>query len=316
MHNEILFTMKTKTLLISLLILLVVPFSGLASSPLLNGNWKKKNSFGDQYKTLSLDLDDNSGYLGGFSINEMDGLSIHFNKILSRSENAVRLEDDKGYVKYIADIRYNPTDQTVSITITESGNRTPIEKETFRENEHLTTVISIDKQNILSADNVNVKIGVAEKGEPFLWAGKTYCSGSYAGEVILLPDGRKGLISGTPSPREVFDSSVFSKSWETSANDMGNDNLEMELLKDGIVRAVNTHMYPPTPSGGIRPALVESYLGVIKGNRIILTHAGGMTGACSTTFEEFSPMEKPLAIIYIHDEEILFDGNEYSFSRY
>ena len=75
-------------------------------------------------------------------------------------------------------------------------------------------------------------------------------------------------------------------------------------------------MYPPTPSGGIRPALVESYLGVIKGNRIILTHSGGMSGACSTTFEEFSPMEKPLAIIYIHDEKILFDGNEYSFSRY
>lgn len=307
--------MKTKTLLVSLLILLAVPFSVLASSPLLNGNWKKKNSFGDQYKTLRLNLN-NPDKLGNFSIYEMDGLYVNFDKILSRSENAVRLEEDRGYTRYTADIRYTPADQTVSITITESGNRTPIEKETFRENEHLTTIISIDKQNILSADNVNVKIGVAEKGEPFPWAGESYYSGSYAGEVILLPDGRKGLISGTPSPKEVFDSSVFSKSWETSANDMGNDNLEMELFKDGIVRAVNTHMYPPTPSGGIRPALVESYLGVIKGNRIILTHTGGMAGAYSTTFEEFSPMEKPLSIIYIHDEEILFDGNEYSFSRY
>lgn len=60
-------------------------------------------------------------------------------------------------------------------------------------------------------------------------------------------------------------------------------------------------------------AYVASYLGMIKGNRIILTHSAGMDGSYSTTFEEFSQMDSPLEIIYRPGivYQISFNGKDF-----
>lgn len=103
-------------------------------------------------------------------------------------------------------------------------------------------------------------------------------------------DGRKGIVHGNLSPEEPIDENVIGSEWVCSPDD-GEDvriSLDIELLGDDMVRIVETTMYPPTPTGAIRMADVASYPGMIKGNRIILTHSAGMDGSYSTTFEEFS----------------------------
>lgn len=127
---------------------------------------------------------------------------------------------------------------------------------------------------------------------------------------MLLPNGKKGLLAGWQSSAEPIDSFVLGKEYVV-ADENGKSSLEFELLKDGIVRMVETYMLPPNPNGSMGTAAVSSYLGIIKGNRIILTHSAGMEGAYSETLKEFQPMDKALEVIYITTGDMIFEGKEH-----
>lgn len=284
--------MKAKHFLVAFLAMLIVPFAIGAANP-FDGIWQKNNSWGEPYNDLRLSID-NPSAPGSYNELEMDGVGVTFSKIIARGENSVTLADDYGYT---GKITYDPAGQTLKIKIFAQDGKTAIVNLSFDEKKHhLTMVVANDNCDIVSPADESVKIGVARKGEMFKYSGKS----TYSGHEIVLPDGRKGIVHGNLSPEEPIDENVIGSEWVCSPDD-GEDvriSLNIELLGDDMVRIVETTMYPPTPTGAIRMADVASYLGMIKGNRIILTHSAGMDGSYSTTFEEFSQMDSPLEIIY------------------
>lgn len=298
--------MKTKTLLSLIATLFMLPLTAFADDP-LNGRWVKKDSYGQDYNVLDLSLDQPS-CIGAYSEGYMDGISLQFDKIISRSENDVTLGANYGST---AKIKYNPLKKTINIRVYWQGEKTPRVNQTFSEKELINMTISTKDQDIVDYDDEKTVIGKAKIGEMFKWTGVN----TYDKSIVLLPNGKKALLAGWQSSAEPIDSFVLGKEYVV-ADENGKSSLEFELLKDGIVRMVETYMFAPTPNGGIRPALVRSYLGVIKGNRIILTHSAGMEGSYSETLEEFQPMKKAIEVIYITTGDMIFEGKEYDESRH
>lgn len=253
-----------------------------------------------------------------YGVDEEGIIEYRFHKLISQTPNSMTFQStDNPDCTLI--LTHDNDKQSMNVKI--KYEKETIIDETYYEPLHKANYLYVNGHTeIKGGIPPSNSLGYAELGDRFLYRNifKYGCHGIY------LPDGKPAWLEVGTANFDVSEpilSESFPREWtcgkeyKSNGQPIGQQyNMYIEKIGGNRIMVTYEMMAPVRLSDGqlLGMADMTKYLGVIKGNRIILNKESNDWTAEANDIEKFQNMDKPLEMVYIPGCcWIMFDGNKF-----